>query len=174
MSRTSPRPLDYNRVRELFDYDEHTGLLQWKVRASNRISIGDYVKPSKKPGYVHVGVDGENRLAHHVVWVWNYGSMPDGDVDHINRVRSDNRLANLRCSSRSENILNSERTSVLGRPGVIRTPGGKFAVGIHVNRIRTYVGTYPTLEQAAEAYENKHVELYGTKSRFHPDHPNPK
>lgn len=172
MSRTSPRPLDCSRVRELFDYNEDTGLLQWKVPTSNRVNVGDYVTSTHSARYIQVGVDGARRLAHHVIWVFVYGEMPKGDVDHINRNRADNRLSNLRCIDRSENLLNAEHKSQFGHPGVISTPSGRFSVGIHIKRVRTYVGTYSTIDEAAAAYATRHVQLYGVKSRFHPEHPN--
>ena len=105
--------LTQDRVRELFDYDPETGTL-------TRIALpGRWcktVQTSRRPagymsnqGYYNVKIDGKSYRAHRVIWLWVYGYFPEGDLDHINRVRSDNRLSNLRESSRSCNVFNSNK-----------------------------------------------------------------
>ena len=160
------RPVDVDRVRQLFDYDPDTGLLTWKVQVSNRIRIGSVVKSVSSEGYIQVGVDGQRRLAHHVVWAWWYGTELVGDIDHINRDRKDNRISNLRDVSRSDNLLNAEYANSTGFAGVAKVASGRFAAGIHVKRARVYIGTYDTAEQAHLAYVERHIQLYGEKSKF--------
>ena len=171
--RPTIEPLTKEAVRRLFHYDSATGNLIWKVRTSRRVKVGDIAGGPHSQGYVTLSANGSRQLAHRVVWLWWYGVAPDGDIDHINRVRNDNRIENLRCVSRSENLLNSEHKQITGHPGVVKVPSGRFAAGIHVNRRRTYIGTFDTLEEAALAYAKKHIEEYGVASRFNPLHVNP-
>lgn len=169
----NPRPIDPLRVRELFDYNTSTGVLTWKVRASVRIKVGDVAGGICQEGYIVIGVDGDRLLAHRVVWAWVHGENPDGDVDHINRDRSDNRISNLRRVSRSENLLNARHKNATGLTGIMKVPSGRFRAAFHINRKCTYIGTYDTAEEAHAAYAKRHIQEYGELSKFHPRHVNP-
>ena len=61
-----------------------------------------------------------NYYAHQVAWLWVYGEWPTSQIDHINRVRSDNRIANLRMANDSENGCNKgmQRNNQSGFTGV--------------------------------------------------------
>jgi hypothetical protein len=57
-------------------------------------------------GYIHIGVSGKTYKAHRLAFLYVTGEMPK-EVDHINRVRHDNRWCNLRPTSRGQNVSNS-------------------------------------------------------------------
>jgi hypothetical protein len=57
-------------------------------------------------GYLFGEVDNIQLLAHRVVWALYYGQWPSDEIDHINRVRADNRIENLRAVSHAENTKN--------------------------------------------------------------------
>ena len=105
-TRKEPEKLTQKRVRELFDYDTETGLLMWKVNR-RRVKVGDVIKTVNSAGYTTLEIESKSYLAHRIIWLWNYGYFPENDVDHINRVRADNRICNLREVSQSCNIHNS-------------------------------------------------------------------
>lgn len=98
--------LTAQRLREVLDYDQATGVLSWKTRNSNRINIGDHAGAMLKTGYLSISIDGKLHRAHRLVWLWIHGVWPDGELDHINGVRTDNRIANLRDVSRTTNQQN--------------------------------------------------------------------
>lgn len=98
--------MDYQKVRELFDYDQDTGELIWRYHRSRKCRAGSRVKHLSKSGYIKVHIDKKLYRAHRLIWLWNYGYMPEHDIDHINNIRSDNRLLNLRETSRSCNLYN--------------------------------------------------------------------
>lgn len=61
-------------------------------------------------GYYEVQIQGKKKQAHRVVWELHNGPVPPGKcIDHINRVRTDNRIENLRLASVSDNNCNSTR-----------------------------------------------------------------
>lgn len=118
-TKKEPEKLTQKRARELLDYDPETGLLTWKVNRRGSAKAGDVIKTVNGAGYVQLAIDSKKYLAHRVIWLWYYGYLPENQVDHINRVRSDNRLCNLREIATSCNVQNScvstrNRTGVKG------------------------------------------------------------
>lgn len=77
-------------------------------------SDGEFYSETKKlkttiqqNGYEYVTIDGTAKLAHRVLWVAFNGDIPEGfEIDHINTIRTDNRLDNLRLATSSENKRN--------------------------------------------------------------------
>lgn len=59
-----------------------------------------------KDGYIKVKVKKHSFFVHRIVWLLNTGEFPDKEIDHINHIRTDNRIENLRVVNRLENILN--------------------------------------------------------------------
>lgn len=104
-------------------------------------------------------------------------AAPDGkDVDHINGNRLDNRRANLRLCTRSENLCNRPALDVYmgNRPssqykGVTSCPQNKtnpWRANISVNNVATYLGCFPTEEDAARAYNAAAHEAHGEFARL--------
>jgi len=97
-------PLTADRLRALLDYDQHTGLFRWRLsrgRCARGSEAGRYAQ-----GYVRIRVDGVEYAAHRLAWLHVHGHWPIGQIDHANRVRSDNRIANLRIATPSQNMQN--------------------------------------------------------------------
>lgn len=143
---------------ELFRYDYETGVLYWRRRVNSRVpktlEAGTQRK-SNSDGYLTVSVHGRMYPVHRVVTLMCYGFYGEGlEVDHINHVRNDNRLFNLRFVTRSENrrnqSVNSKNTS--GVTGVyFSKTKKKYIAQISVDRETIYLGIFETLEDAAEA-----------------------
>src|SRR6185312_16709481 len=131
--RTIERGLTVERLREVLDYNAETGVLTWRTARGSRAPAG---KPAGSPngaGYIVVKVDNRRFLAHRLSWAISYGEFPPNEVDHINTVRNDNRLVNLRSANPSENRHNASvhRDSAVQLKGV--TPSrGKFQAQIKV------------------------------------------
>lgn len=105
--------LEYREALELFRYDYETGVLYWRWRVSNRVpKTLEAGTQRKSSGYLYVQVHGRLYPVHRVVMLMCYGFYGEGlDVDHINHVRNDNRLFNLRFVTRSENSKNQSLSS---------------------------------------------------------------
>jgi hypothetical protein len=105
-------------------------------------------------GYVAIRVARKQYRAHRLAWLYVTGSWPKNEIDHINRVRHDNRIANLRDVTRLEN--NDNRIAPpkpSGRPlGVDRGPEGHFRAKITCRGRRFDLGYYQTPEEAHEVY----------------------
>ena len=135
-------------VREEFDYDPTTGNLRWKTSGRGR-NVGEVAGFYGNP-YWRVKVRGRAYYAHRLVWAHVHGVWPSGEIDHINEIKTDNRISNLRDATRSVNMTNisgAQRNNKIGYRGVTSRRGG-FMVKFR----NKWVGDYPTLEQAVMAY----------------------
>ena len=142
-------------IKELLDYNPETGVLTWKKQRS-KIKAGDAAGCIASTGYVQISFNYKSYLAHRIIWYLFYNELPSF-IDHINGVRSDNRIVNLRKSSSREN--NSNR---------ICHRNGK-SVGVYQvrNKFRAYIffkkrinlGYFKTKEEAENAYFEKRKEI---------------
>jgi hypothetical protein len=139
-------------VREHLDYDPETGRLFWKDEAG---SI------NKVSGYRYVKVRQKLKLAHRVAWAIYYGEEPAKGVliDHINGDRLDNRIANLRLASYSQNSANAKlhTRNTSGFKGVAKVVRigrwtGRWQASITVRNKQMNLGYFGTAEQAHQAY----------------------
>lgn len=96
--------LTAERLREVLHYDPETGVFTRKVKRVWNASGSEEATPTH--GYLKLGVDGVQYMAHRLAWLHVYGHWPREFIDHINGNRSDNRIANLRdasCRTNNEN-----------------------------------------------------------------------
>ena len=149
--------LRYEEVARLFTYDRETGVLYWRIKNRNSIRR-NYVAGSSKGnnnGYRLVRVKGKQYKVHRIIMMLCFGHIPENaEIDHINHVRDDNRLCNLRFVTGSKNrknqSVNSKNTS--GVTGVyFLKDRKKYRAQIRVNRKAISLGNYDTLEEAAAA-----------------------
>jgi hypothetical protein len=104
--RETNSTLTAERARELLDYNPLTGSLTWRERRSWKALKGSAAGTAKPGGYRVVGIDGVLYYAHRLVFLMVEGAWPAAHVDHINHIRNDNRWANLRVVTVSENQQN--------------------------------------------------------------------
>ena len=90
-------------LADAFEYDAETGVLTRIFKSGKRRVAGANVRSGD---YIRVSFNGKEYPAHRLIWLLVYGQSPDQFIDHINGVRTDNRLANLRLASDAENKRN--------------------------------------------------------------------
>ena len=156
--------LTVDRLRKLLDYDSETGVFRWKVRASQRITVGDVAGCRKMPaGYCVIRIDGHLHKAHRLAWMHFFGAWPSTNIDHRNENGFDNRIANLREATHLENgqnISRPNRNNSHGLRGVVAN-GNRWQAKISVAGHSHCLGTFATPEQAHAAY-------LAAKNRLHP------
>jgi hypothetical protein len=148
---------DLSDIREHLSYDPATGDFTWlKAPKHGRFcKAGDLAGGLISQGYIHLMFRGRAYKAHRLAWFFTYGVLPSHQIDHINGVRSDNRIANLRAATNSQNQANSRLSprNKTGVKGVYRDRAtGKFVAGIRVDGRRVHLGRFETLDAAAAAY----------------------
>ena len=99
--------LTQERVRELFDYRED-GVLVRRVSTSPTARKGEVITRRHNEGYVLVKIDKKEYRVHRIVWLWHHGYLPENVVDHINHIKDDNRIENLREVTQKCNLRNSK------------------------------------------------------------------
>ena len=127
-------------------------------RSKNK--VWKYKKAKNNNGYLQTRINEKMVLVHTIIALCYLGERPEGkQIDHINSIRTDNRVENLQYITASENCL--KRTTSNGKPikGTYKTPSGRFIVRILINKKQTYFGTYDTEEEAIEIYIQAKAKL---------------
>lgn len=156
--------MDAATLRELLDYDQKTGAFTWRLRTGPNAPQGDRAGCVNGRGNVRIKIRGRFYLAHRLAWLHTHGEWPPHEIDHINGVRSDNRLVNLRLATRSQNQRNIalRRDNKSGVKGVTwHKEAHKWQAQIQVKGRNMYLGRFERLEDAADAYKRAAINLHG-------------
>jgi hypothetical protein len=151
--------LTQERLKQLLVYDPETGVFTHKVTRQG-VRAGTRAGTIGIKKYVGLRIDGGRYTAHRLAFLWMIGSFPEFEVDHINRIRYDNRWSNLRAATRQQNCRNSPlRPRDLPR-GVYKS-GPKYQARISINNKCVHLGNFQTVKEAEEAYIAQAYILYG-------------
>lgn len=153
--------LNSTRLRELLDYNPTTGVFTWRVNRRGPARIGA-VAGRVNNGYCEVCVDMRRYLSHRLAWLYVHGNWPQGQIDHINGVRTDNRIENLRDVTVGENHQNKRRPQGANPYlGVTWHKGRqKWQAQIGVDGVKRVLGRFSTAEEARDAYLRAKRELH--------------
>lgn len=177
---------DPELLRKLLRYEPETGELFWLPRDASLFSDGyrtaqgscnnwNSQNAGKKTflqsdgrGYRQGVIFNKTYKAHRVVWALVYGKWPDNHIDHINGVRDDNRIENLRDVTLAENNKNMARpiNNKSGKSGVhFDKSCNRWRAYIRHDGKRRHIGCFGSFDEAAKA-RNLAEKQYG----FHPNH----
>lgn len=149
-------------LRDIVHYDEHTGVFTWINRAGNRAKVGDRAgSHQKSSGYRVLSIGGKLYREHRIAWQYVYGSLPTGSIDHINGVRDDNRICNLRDVNNSINMQNQHSAHSNNVSGLLGVGfyKGLYRARINIDGKQFYIGSFKTAEEASIAYLQKKIEM---------------
>lgn len=158
------REFDLAELRRVLRYDPHIGKPYWRVKPSPRIKAGAVAGClSKSTGYILIKGFDVQICAHRVAWALYYGCWPSTLLDHRNRIKTDNRIKNLRPATIAQNSANSIRSpNKSGYRGVYREEGNKnWFASIKINGKNKNLGTFSDPKEAHEAYQRAARELHG-------------
>lgn len=183
--------IDHATLIELIDYNAETGIFTWKPRDSRdtRWFKKEWhgrawnTRYAGQPVWGHdrhrvcpdgtqvrhqivMGVLGRRYLAHRLAWFWVHGRWPKKTIDHKNGNPADNRLANLREATQSQQNQNRrvQSRNQTGRKGVFYYPGGRirpYVAKLGHNGRQITLGWFADPDEAHRAYVAKAKELFG-------------
>lgn len=139
-------------LRRLLVYTPSTGKIVWKVNRGPVLKAGSVaLNCVDSDGYLCGSVNYKKVRAHRVAWALHYGDWPKNQIDHINGIRSDNRIDNLRDVTQEENLknckINSKNTS--GQMGVcFIKKTGKWQAEIISAGQKKFLGVFMNKESA--------------------------
>ena len=173
-------PIDI--LKELLDYNSETGKLYWKKRNrkyfssdrdwkrwNTRYSEKEAFTAKGKSGYYLGRIFNKMYLTHRVIWALHYGKWPSLEIDHINNIRDDNRICNLREATHQQTSQNrtSHKVSTSKYLGVYwYTRGEKWRAQIRINNINKNLGFFHNEEDAAKAYDKAAKKNHGEFANF--------
>ena len=147
----------HSRLVECVKYDPVSGIFTCRAhQPRSKFFPGDAMGSVISSGYVQIYIDGVSYLAHRLAWLYETGSVPDGDIDHRDLVRTHNWFSNLREATRVQNISNQpvRVTNTSGFKGVsFNKQKGKFQARIRVNGRRLHLGFFEDAASAGAAYD---------------------
>lgn len=139
------------RLREILHYDPSTGAFT-HMEAKQRVIVGSVAGSDATNGYRKHKSEGVTYRGHRLAWLYVHGAWPNGQIDHINGDRSDNRIANLRDVSVKTNRQNMRKSiSATGLLGVYRR-GDRYRAEIGDDYRTVRLGSFDTPEEAHAAY----------------------
>lgn len=150
------KELTQELLKEYVHYDPITGIFilkkKWQLKTTRGVKeVGTTLGYPDGKGHIHFSVLGKKYKAHRLAWLYIYGEWPSDQVDHINGVKFDNRIGNLRVVNNSQNQSNRRAIrSSSGYKGVFFTrKTGKWIAQFN----KVHLGTFSTPEEAARAYD---------------------
>ena len=147
------KTLTQELVREIFDYSSDTGIVTHRTKKV-KAKIGDRAGSSSKTQSRYLRVLGKKELEHRIIWLYTFGYLPIGEIDHINHDRTDNRLCNLREVTHHSNMKNKPKytSNSTGTTGVsIDKRCGKYRAYLSVDGKPKGLGYFDSYDAAVLA-----------------------
>lgn len=156
--------MDQFKLKELLTYDAETGLFHYNTSWGRSIKEGKLAGTKATDDYVKISLLGKMYQAHRLAWLYVHGAWPDGIIDHIDGVVTNNKLENLRVVSLNENAWNSKIpvTNTSGVKGVAwNKEKRKWRAKIGHKRRTLHVGYFNSIEEAEAALREFRENLHG-------------
>lgn len=161
-------------VKDNLRYDPETGYLWWTKQNVNgtRRDLSRPAGSSNKRGYSTLTINVIKRQtinSHRVAWFLYHGVWPKDQIDHINNIRGDNRIVNLREATNVQNSCNQK----VREGGSSRYKGVswnkkscKWVAQIRRNNKVIHLGLYHNEEEAALTYNKAALEYFGEYAKI--------
>lgn len=145
---------------ELFEY-KNGDLYNKKSR--QKAKAGEIAGSLLKDGYRQVHIANRSYKVHRVIFMMHYGYLPP-QVDHINGVKNDNRIENLRPANNSKNQQNRkpQRNNITGHKNIhFCNRSQRYVVSFRVNKKLISYGYFKDIDKAKQVAMQKRIELHG-------------
>jgi hypothetical protein len=155
-----------SELKDILHYDQDTGVFTW-IKPVRKTMINCIAGTISFEGYSVIKINKKIYRAHRLAWLYVYGEWPKSILDHINGIKNDNKIANLREATFQQNVFNRKNESIntSGCKGVHwETARETWKVGIVINNKHIYLGRYKDKQEAINAYlisaKKYHGEFY--------------
>jgi hypothetical protein len=151
-----------NFIKEHLLYDKNTGIFYWNVDRK-KVKKGDIAGGLSSEGYIQIRILGKKMTAHRMAWLLHYGTLPKNNIDHINEIKTDNRIENLREATPSENMRNYTNNvkNTSGYKNVVwNKKASKWQVGLRVEGKKKHIGMFAFINDAIIAAQNARQQFH--------------
>ena len=134
-------------------YNQESGCLYWKHRRGSK-AAGTQAGSVNNKGYLILQLHGKIYQAHRIAWMIHHKEFNFDAIDHINGIKTDNRIVNLRAGTLSQNQQNqrqARKDNKSGYLGVCKYKD-KWMACIKIKGKTKYLGYFDSPEKASEAY----------------------
>ncbi|EJM6742893.1 HNH endonuclease [Escherichia coli] len=161
--------ISLSEINNVVKYNPISGEFTW-LKSYGARKIGGTAGTITTSGYLRIFINGRHYAAHRLAWIITFGVEPEGIIDHINGIKTDNRICNLRLATYSQNSMNSKINTLnkSGCKGVTwKKESRKWAAYGKLNGKKKHLGYFNELEDAKKAYcdfaRKHHGEFYRSK-----------
>jgi len=158
--------ISQEQLKEFINYDSETGLFTWAKFRGGSAKKNSLAGTIDKEGYRVIRVNMKIYKAHRLAWFYIYGIFPKKDLDHINQIKHDNRISNLREVTNSENHQNRgiNKNNSSGHKGVYWNKSNKkWQSSIGINGKLRFLGYFSELSDAIKTREMAEQNLHPYK-----------
>lgn len=155
--------LTHEELKQWLCYDPDIGHFTWKVSRGSRAKAGSIAGTLNPDGYIQIKLLGKFHKAHRLAWLYIHDSLPKNLIDHVNGIRHDNRIANLRDATQKQNSENRGKGSnnTSGFKGVHwHAKAQKWRARIQHNGKHIHLGFFNDSGIAHEAYKSAEKQLF--------------
>lgn len=155
---------DIAELKTFLSYVPESGAFVWVNPTGRRAKPGAIAGSLWPSGYIGITCRGKRYLAHRLAWAFTNGEWPDRDLDHTNRVKTDNRIGNLRLATRAENNVNAglRCTNTSGVKGVYWSKrSSRWIARVQSGGRQVHVGAFKSLDDASAAVAQAYAKAFG-------------
>jgi hypothetical protein len=147
-----------SELKQILDYNPDTGIFTWKINCRNS-KLGKVAGCMHHTGYICITINQKQYQLHRLAWLYMHGETPKNQIDHINCIKDDNRIINLRECTIKQNAFN-RKISVTNTSGVKGISFNK-----HLKKWTAYIngkglGYFSDINEAKDILMKKRIELH--------------